>query len=224
MNKIQILDIYSNVLFEYEQEDNTLVKTVVEAVSKRANLQGAYLQRAYLEGAYLQGAYLQRADLQGADLQGAYLQGAYLQRADLQGAYLQRADLQGAYLQGAYLQRAYLDSKTQIDINCQAFVETRILPEGDIIGYKKCRNSIIVKILIPKEAKRSHAFGRKCRAEYADVLEIFGASEAVSEYDNNFVYKVGERMYPKNPFSEKWFEECDSGIHFFITRTEAENY
>ena len=52
--------------------------------------------------------------------------------------------------------------------------QTRILPEGDIIGYKKCRDGVIVKLLIPIKAKRSHAFGRKCRAEYAKVLEIFG--------------------------------------------------
>lgn len=70
---------------------------------------------------------------------------------------------------------------------------TRIIPPigQEIIGYKKCCNGIIVKLLIPKEAKRSHAFDRKCRAEYATVLEIDGAEIAYSQHDNNFSYKVG---------------------------------
>src|SRR5690606_40375496 len=137
----------------------------------------------------------------------------YLCRANLYGADLEGADLYGAGLEGADLQGQEL-----------TIARTRILPEGDIIGYKKCENNIIVKLLIPKEAKRSHAFGRKCRAEFAEVLEIYGADEAFSKRDNEFVYKVGEVVKPKEPFSEDWTDECASGIHFFITRIEAENY
>ena len=106
--KIQIKTILGSVLFEYDVENNSLRKTLAEAVSKNADLQGADLRGAYLRGAYLQGADLQGAYLQGADLQGAYLQGAYLQGTDLQGAYLQGADLRGADLQGADLQGADL--------------------------------------------------------------------------------------------------------------------
>jgi len=93
--------VTGSILFEYETIDNTILKTLKEAVLRGADLQGAYLQGAYLQGAYLQGADLQGADLQGADLQGADLQGAYLKGDYLQGAYLQGAYLQGAYLQGA---------------------------------------------------------------------------------------------------------------------------
>ena len=107
--KIEIKSfITGSILFEFECNGNTILKTLREAVGKRAYLQGADLQGAYLQGADLRGAYLQGADLQGADLQGAYLQGAYLRGAYLRGAYLQGADLQGADLQGAYLQGAYL--------------------------------------------------------------------------------------------------------------------
>jgi hypothetical protein len=101
--------------------------------------------------------------------------------------------------------------------------QTRILPEGSIIGWKKCRDNVIVKLRIPEEAKRSHAFGRKCRAEYADVIEIFGADVGVSSHDGKTKYHVGERVYPDS-FSDDWQTECASGIHFFITRIEAENY
>ncbi len=90
--------------------------------------------------------------------------------------------------------------------------------------YKKCKNNVIVKLLIPKEAKRSQAFGRKCRAEYAKVIEIFGAKKGISNHDNNFIYEVGKIVKPTKPFSENWQDECASGIHFFITKIEAENY
>lgn len=101
---------------------------------------------------------------------------------------------------------------------------TRILPEGDIIGWKKCKNDVIVKLCIPSEAKRSHAFGRKCRAEFADVLEVFGASEGLTNnHGPKTVYRAGERVMPDS-FCENWQNECSNGIHFFITREEAEAY
>ena len=149
----------------------------------------------------------------------ANLRGANLRGADLRGANLYEANLRGANLYGANL-----DKDTKINTESLSFAETRFLPEGDIIGYKKCRNNVIVKLLIPKEAKRSHAFGRKCRAEYAQVLGIFGDGTATSQHDSNFTYEVGDTVRPTTTFSEDWFNECESGIHFFITRIEAENY
>ena len=56
------------ILFEYENENNTIIDTLIEAVKQGADLRGANLQCAYLRGANLQGAYLQGANLQGANL------------------------------------------------------------------------------------------------------------------------------------------------------------
>ena len=201
-----------------------------------ANLSGANLSDANLRGVDLQGAYLYGANLSGANLQGAYLYGANLRDAnlsdanlsgaDLQGAYLYGADLQGAYLRGADLQGSDLRGVDLQGVKNANLViaRTRILPEGDIIGYKKCQESKIVKMLIPKEAKRSHAFGRKCRAEYADVIEIIDkeggkCNDATSDRGGNYI--VGKRIYP-NSFDDDWTDECSNGIHFFITKEEAE--
>lgn len=157
-----------------------------------------------------------RANLSGADLSGANLLGADLSTADLSWADLSRANLLGANLSRA----------KDADL---AIAMTRILPEGAIIGWKKCQDDVIVKLLIPAEAKRSHAFGRKCRAEFAQVLEIVGPKggerkEATSKHDGSFTYHVGDTVKPTQPFSKHWQEECDSGIHFFITREEAVAY
>jgi len=131
-------------------------------------------------------------------------------KANLVGADLVGADLVGADLRGA--EGAGL-----------AIAMTRILPDGDLIGWKKCRGDVIVKLKIPVEAKRSSAFGRKCRAEYADVLEVSGAEFGIGQHDGKTKYVVGERVIP-DKWDDNWQEECSHGIHFYITRLEAENH
>ena len=95
--------------------------------------------------------------------------------------------------------------------------------EGAFIAWKKCENNVIVKLLIPEDAKRSSATTRKCRASKAIVLEVIGAEKGVSYEDADFVYEVGKEMTPDSFDDDRW-NECSHGIHFFITREEAEKY
>jgi len=184
-----------------------------------ADLYGARLYGTNLYGANLYGANLSGADLYGADLYGANLSGANLYGARLYGTNLYGADLYGARLYGTNLYGANLkDAK-----NCElAIAQTRILPEGQLIGWKKCKDDVIVKLQIPAKAKRSSAFGRKCRAEYVKVLQVFGADVGISLHDGKTQYVKGEIVKPDS-FSEDWKSECAPGIHFYITRIEAEN-
>jgi hypothetical protein len=218
--KIQIKNAFGSILFELERENNTVKETLQEAAKRGANLCGANLRDANLRGANLCGANLCDANLCDANLCDANLRDANLCDANLRGANLCDANLRGANL---------CETKNADHVIAQ----TRILPEGDLIVYKKAwfrdskgnNKKAIIKLLVPKEAKRSSAFGRKCRAEYADVLELpEGVTECFSDHDPSFIYRKGERVSPKEPFSDDWKEECASGIHFFITRLEAENY
>jgi hypothetical protein len=140
-------------------------------------------------------------------------------RAYLAGAYLAGADLAGAYLAGAYLAGAYLAGARGAEL---AIAQTRILPEGDLVGWKKCRSGVIIKLRIPAEAKRSHAFGRKCRAEFADVLEVIGGEVGISQHDGKTEYRAGARVTP-HMWESDWQQECAGGVHFYISRLEAEN-
>jgi hypothetical protein len=192
---------------------------------QRAYLQGADLQRVDLQRADLRGAYLQGADLRGAYLQGAYLRGAYLRGADLRGAYLQGADLQGADLQGADLWGADLQGAKNIPDYVRNYLS--ILPdEGDVIGWKKLQGGKIAKLLITT-LNRSNSTNRKCRAEFAKVLNIYNGKKEVktgySTYNGKFEYKVGE-IVTCDEWNDDWTVECGGGIHFFITRQEAEDY
>ena len=164
--------------------------------------------------AYLRGADLSEADLSGADLREADLRGADLSGADLSGAYLREA-----YLRGAYLREA--ENVPYIPYACPDF--------GMFIGFKKASGYIVV-LEIPEDAKRLSATGRKCRCDKAKVLEIQNIdgtkadiTKVTSGYDPDFVYEVGKTVSVDNFCEDRW-EECSSGIHFFINRQEAVNY
>ena len=192
------------------------------ALKEGANLNGANLSGANLSGMDLHGANLRGVDLRGANLSGAYLSGVDLRGVDLRDANLSGANLSGANLSGANLSGANLSGAKDADY---AIAQTRILPEGTLIGWKKLSGKIIAKLEIPAAAKRSHAFGRKCRAEFVKCLELSSdALEGFSDHDGRkTVYRPGEIVKP-HLFNENWQEECAGGIHFFITRLEAENY
>ena len=188
----------------------------------RANLSDANLRRANLSDADLSDANLRRAnlsdaDLSGADLSGADLSGADLSRASLSGANLSRADLIGANLSGA------------MGADLALAMASHLPSHGQITGWKKLAGGLIAKLIIPESAKRSHGASRKCRASSAKVEAIYdslggGVIEGVSIRSSDFVYRVGETVEPEEPFCEDRWSECASGIHFFITRKEAENY
>ena len=210
--KIEIKNRWTgNILFEYLSENNTIKKTVSEAIKSGADLRGADLCGADLRGANLCGASLCGADLRGADLCGASLCGADLCGASLCGADLCGADLRGADLCGA--KGAYMACPT----------------DGSFIGWKKA-SGYIVKLQIPEDARRSSAGGEKCRCDKAYVAEIQNTDgtkadiEAIhSNRDNNFVYTVGATVEVPDFDDDRW-NECAPGIHFFIDRRAAVEY
>ena len=242
--------------------DGTNLKEVLEAHKKwtnaeddgeRADLRGAPLKGEWLIGANLKRADLIGADLSGADLSGADLSGANLSGADLSGAWLiatdlikadlRGADIRGAWLIGADLREADLRGADLGEADLRGAKNVPFIPmtcpdNGSFIGWKKCRaynenNEFIVKLLIPEDAKRSSATGRKCRCDKAVVLEIqnldgskseFNTVYSVYEHYKRLAYKIGETVVPENGFCEDRFMECAEGIHFFINRQEAVDY
>ncbi len=217
----------------------------------RADLRGTNLCEANLHRANLRGADLHRADLYGADLRGANLYGANLREANLYktnlyGADLHRADLYGADLRGANLYGANLREanlyKTNLygaDLCGAKHIPQYICPlvcpsEGSFTGFKKANiypinMEVIVKLRITETAKRSSATTRKCRCSEAEVISVESVNGkgtfqcARSKYNHDFIYKVGEVVKAEDFDEDRW-NECSTGIHFFITREEAVNY
>jgi len=133
--------------------------------------------------------------------------------ADLYGATLSGANLDGANLDGANLDGAegILDAVIQ---------RRRICPDGEFIGYKKLADGTIATLRIPADARRvGGVVGRKCRAEYVEVVDGNGVS-----YYNGGDTKYEPGVVQPDSFDPDPLVECSHGIHFFITRLEAEEY
>lgn len=199
-----------------------------DADLSRANLDCAYLQGAYLQGANLSRANLHHADLYHTDLwyanlYNANLYNANLACADLQGADLYYAGLACADLQGADLSHANLHNANLHNAGGKLieYRKGKILTE-DIIGYKKCKNDVIVTLKIPRGAIIFSINGYKCRTNKAKVISIDGTNRAYSKY-TNMSYYVGDEFNIYN-FNCEYNVECAEGIHFFISKEEAEQY
>jgi hypothetical protein len=96
------------------------------------------------------------------------------------------------------------------------------------VGWKKGKNGEIIKLRIPLFSRRVSPLGsRKCRAEVAIVEDITlngkSLSECNGQHENAPAYRVGEFVSGRN-YDASLTVECTHGIHFFISRYEAENY
>lgn len=199
---------------------------------QNANLRYADLSCANLRYANLSGADLWSADLSCANLRYADLSGAYLSGADLSGADLRYADLSGANLRDANFRNANLScaNLSNIDVSAMtAFLLPQCPSEGSFVAWKKA-GDMIVKLLVTEDAMRSSATTLKCRCSKAKVLAIENIDgseselqEVASSYDKNFVYRVGETVEVDDFDDDRW-NECSSGIHFFMTREIAVKY
>ena len=185
-----------SILFEYSSVDNTLAKTVTEALKGDANLRDANLRDANLRGAYLCGA-----NLRDANLRDAYLCGADLRNANLRGANLR--GVRGAYI-ACPTDGSFIGWK-----KASGYIVKLQIPEDarrSSAGGEKCRcdKAYVVEI--------QNADGTK-----ADIETIH------SNHDANFVYTVGATVEVSDFDGDRW-NECAPGIHFFIDRRAAVEY
>ena len=248
------------VIFSHECEDNTLKKTVEEAIRQQVDLSYSNLRDSNLSGSDLSGSDLSYSNLSGSDLSGSNLSGSNLRDSNLSGSDLSYSNLRcsdlrdsnlsGSNLSGSNLSYSNLSGSNLSYSNLSgsnlrgsnlsysnlrdseydegtAFFALQCPEEGEFIAWKKVKGCI-VKLLIPADAQRSSATSRKCRASKAHVLAIYDneGNEQESVVSDNYVtttYKVGEDVLPDSWDDDRW-SECSHGIHFFITRREAEIY
>ena len=184
-----------------------------------ANLNNAHLCNANLNNAHLCNANLNNANLFNTNLNNANLFNTNLNNANLNNANLNNVNLCNTNFNNANLR--YAENVPFIPYVCPDFVA--------FIGYKKA-SGYIVELEIPEDAKRLSATTRKCRCNKAKVLRILNYDRTVayvkevrSNYDSDFKYKVGEFVYVDNFDEDRW-NDCSTGIHFFINFQEAVDY
>ena len=165
--------------------------------------------------------------LDDCNLQNANLKNANLERASLRRANLTYADISGARLYAAVLENAILDNII-FDDNTKNF-RIHCPEKGAFIAYKKGLNNLIVKLLIPSDARRVSSTMNCCRCDKAKVLEIKNFEgtkffdEAWSTVAEGFCYKLGEWVYAENFNEDRWYDST-GGIHFWMTEDEAKAY
>lgn len=127
----------------------------------------------------------------------------------------------------ADLRRADLRRADANESTCMFFPQCPV--EGSFIDWKKA-NGIIVKLRITESAKRSSATSLKCRCSEAKVLDIqnidgssAGIKTVSSDRYKDFKYTIGETV-KVDDFDEDRWNECSTGIHFFISREAAIQY
>lgn len=199
---------------------------------RKANLRDAHLSDCVLTHTNLRGADLRDARLPWCNLSCANLQYAHLEGADLEGADLKDAQFQHAYLKGihdlqdTHLHRTDFDGAhdvPELPMSCPA--------EGDFIAWapaaesRRMRDPYVVKLLIPKSAKRSSATSRVCRCDKAKVLKIYPViarreceHERVYGWRNEYI--LG-RTVRSEAFDENRWHVYGDGILFFLNRCDA---
>ena len=189
------------------------------------NLSGVFFPKVNMSKVLFMGANLYKSCLSGVVLNESNFTGAHLAEADLSYSFLKSATFKDANLKGANFHNAYLLNTNLTDARYNHnTIGIHPAPEGDLIGWGK-KSGVIVKLLIPAKAKRSCSTGRKYRAEYAECVEVYNGNKIVKVYNryNNTVYKEGYTVISHFWDNNRW-NECTGGIHFFLTRQEAEEY
>ncbi|MBP5478705.1 MAG: pentapeptide repeat-containing protein [Bacteroidaceae bacterium] len=186
------------------------------------------LQNVSFAASDLEGASFRRCILKFSDFKDANLHNVSFIGCDLRSAQFKRAELEGVSFRGCWLDDADFAEAKHVPYLPMVCPET-----GEFEAWKKCFTKayepVIVRLLIPADAKRSSSTGRKCRASKAKVLDITDydgkrVRNAYSAHDPHFEYVKGRVVSPRWEFDENRWEECANGIHFFMTRKEAEDY
>ena len=202
---------------------------MIDANMYGANMRGVDLHYANMRGADMCGANMIDANMYGANMRGADLRGANMCGANMRGADLRGANMRGANMCGANMIDANMcgadmcgTNMRDADISGTDRLRKGIKLNEPIIGWKRCKNDILVKLEIPRGAIVFSINNSKCRTDKAKVLEIIGGDRAYSKH-KFFSYYVGD-VIEIFDFNCEYNVECAKGIHFFRTRKEAEDY
>ena len=130
--------------------------------------------------------------------------------------------------------REYLDkvlpSKVPAEGGFTAYKVLKSKNMYDKVNYVYIQKRYIAELFIPAHAKRSSAGNDKCRASEAFVVSIVDLAngeyvdkvchECFSILGKDTDYIVGETVHA-NGWNPNRFEECTSGIHFFMEKEAA---
>ena len=156
-----------------------------------------------------------------ASMKGVIFTHQQMLENDFTYATLKDARFEDSLMDGSILSGTELDDKEAI--------RKGIILQKAMVGYKVCMamaiyRGIVVKLQIPKGAVVFSINNGKCRTNIAKVIKIeAGMKEVYSDHNTNFHYKLGKTVEVKD-FDLDYSRECSTGIHFFRTMKELQEY
>ena len=109
-------------------------------------------------------------------------------------------------------------------------------PKKYTVGYKKCKENLLVTLYIPHNAKtnenrkvfdKNFAKYRCSRAYVYKIENIFDKKlydQAASYFYDHFIYKIGDYVKSEQDYNNTNDVICTSGIHYFKTQMAAYFY
>ncbi|MGN1166198.1 MAG: pentapeptide repeat-containing protein [Lachnospiraceae bacterium] len=187
-----------------------------------SSFQNTVLNNVSFENSSVENALFDGCPLRNVNFKNAIMRTASFRYCDMRECNIEDANLFGAVLEHANLEGIVSNEGTQ-------WFRLRCPETGAFLAYKKCVNDRMVQLLVPADAKRTSATLPSCRCNKAKVLTIKSFDykenfeEAWSLVDENFVYKKGEWVEVKDFNEDRWMDST-TGIHFWMTRKEAQDY
>ena len=202
-----------------------------QTLLQHTNLSYADFRKATLNDADIFNSNLSYADFGDTSLVGTYLPHSNLTRADFRGANFGWADLRSCVFYDTDLRDCNFMYANLRGSKYVPYIPFQCPSDGAFVGWKKV-NNVLIKLEIPADAKRSSATTNKCRCDKAKVLGFYDSlgskelniTELVNDkYGKKCKYVKGEMVYPDS-FDENRWNECSTGIHFFMNKENALNY
>lgn len=241
--RLELFHTYFNKFdFSHMVLDNAVLKF---CIINECNFKGTSLVNVDLSHSSIYYSSFYKANLKDGNLKNTtFLRNHFfltnLINADISSSYISSCSFGDTIITNANFEKTVLSDttlqSTTKDAKIFPYIPLYCPDTGSFIGWKKCYiipelkdYPVIVKLLIPNDAKRTSAFSSKCRCSKAKVLEIQDIEgnqltvPVYSGYDKTFVYEVGKTVYP-NRFDDNRWHECANGIHFFVNKQEAINY
>ena len=239
-SKLRVCDFY-NCCF-----DNAFIDRcdLSKSTSRNTSFKNAIIEFTILKGVNFKHNVFLETSFEGSNLEYSELKYSTFRFVNLKNCSLKHSDMTASNFMNTNFTGANL--KDTILVNCNFYsnynldkivgknnnyIEGKVLTDN-IIGYKKCMDYTIVTLEIPRGAIVFSIDGTKCRTNKAKVIAIDGADRAYSKHSTylehnktygHMSYYVGDEFTVYN-FDCKYNEECSRGIHFFLTREEAEDY
>ena len=238
MEKIVIKKMNGDIIFSYISKNNSMCKTILKYIEvckkggkiadfSYANFRGADFREVDFSHADFSNADFYNTDFSHADFSHADFSNANFIGANFTDTDFNHADFRGADFREVDLRDTNFSNTINFLINCPE--------EGSFIAYKKASTDVgipvIVVIRVEEDSLRSSATSKKCRASKVTPLRFEDLKGNIlpedtivfSDYDNSFIYHIGKTIEVENFDLNRW-NECSTGIHFFMNKLDAIHY